>query len=313
MKCIRSVWWDGFWIGGGLWIGIALACIALFVPLGSAYTLWGPFGHGQWALAALGRGPIETALVVFFMCAIVVDTAHNMSPLLLTWTHPALRRIALVQWRWYILLPGAVMFVACAIGAATSLGWTDFVRGHGAIYHLALDWRNPFPWLVLIYVSWEVYHFGMQNFGILAIYRRINGSQGRTRTVDKFLCLAFTAALMVPPLLLAFGVPGMGWWKPPLYVVFLVVGVVSTMHWLVSIGLSLRVTQIRWWLWLPLLFVIGTVGFGWTAASPSGTMLRQIPWIMAFRFGLGFVHFLYDGFIWKRGHPAMQTVLAVNP
>jgi len=85
--------------------------------------------------------------------------------------------------------------------------------------------------------------------------------------------------------------------------------VISVMHWLVSIGLGTAVTQIRWWLWLPLLLVLGCIGFGWHGASPTGTLLRSIPWLLAFRFGLGLVHFYYDGLIWKRGSPAMRVVL----
>jgi len=39
-------------------------------------------------------------------------------------------------------------------------------------------------------------------------------------------------------------------------------------------------------------------------------LLRPIPWILSFRFGLGFVHFLYDGWIWRKGTPAIEAVLA---
>jgi len=308
MTYIRSIWWDGFWIAGGVWIGLTLMGAAFLLPPGRAVP-WGPFGQGKWALALMGQDPVAVALVSFFLVAIVLDTAHNVSPIVLTWTRPELRRIAFAQRRKYILLPAVIMLAASAIGAATSLGWTDFVPRRGEMYHLTLDWRNPFPWLAMTYASWEVYHFGMQNFGVVAIYCRKLGSPPRNRAIDKALCLMLTAALMVPPLLVIFGAPGMNFWNPPLYVVFLLVGLISAMHWLVAIGLGFRVSNIRWWLWLPLLFVIGTIGFGWTAASPHGTLLRSIPWLLSFRFGLGFVHFWYDGLIWRRGTPAMQAVL----
>ena len=73
-----------------------------------------------------------------------------------------------------------------------------------------------------------------------------------------------------------------------------------------------------WYIWpgpgtkpvhLLMLLAIGTIGFSWTIATPGGKFLRVIPWLLAFRFGLGMVHFHYDGLIWRRGTPAMQAVL----
>jgi hypothetical protein len=59
---------------------------------------------------------------------------------------------------------------ALSIGIITSLGWSSYVPGP---YHSKqiTDLSNPFPILVWVYVIWNGYHFGMQNFGVLSLYR----------------------------------------------------------------------------------------------------------------------------------------------
>src|SRR5262249_40365220 len=106
----------------------------------------------------------------------------------------------------------AFLLVAFAIGAATSLGWTSFVRPAqdltGQTYAFT-DFRNPFGMMVSFYFWWNVYHFGMQNFGVLSMCRtgRNARPQRRTFTIHKWqmlqprpsaiLCIAVTAFGMV--------------------------------------------------------------------------------------------------------------------
>ena len=55
------------------------------------------------------------------------------------------------------------------------------------------DWRNPLLRVVWIYWVRNIYHFGMQNFGVLQLYRRNGSHRWRQRLLDKFSCLAITA------------------------------------------------------------------------------------------------------------------------
>jgi hypothetical protein len=78
MTWIRNPWWDGFWILSGLPIGL---CLALAPP---------------------------QVCHLFFTAAVVLETGHVLSPIVLTWTHKELRWIATREWPKWILLPAAM-------------------------------------------------------------------------------------------------------------------------------------------------------------------------------------------------------------
>ena len=224
MKYIRSPAWDGFWIGGGFVIGLALMIASAYLPATD-------FGLHQappqtlsllgWLIAIFGRTWIEDAFTIFFLVSIVYDTAHNISPIALTWTHAPLRRFALARWRKFVLLSGVTMAVATAIGIVTSLGWTDYVPGAGKLYYIGYRWRAdepfavaladaawdclkiPLPLLALIYAIWQLYHFGSQNFGVVMLYSRLNGWP-ISRAAAKWICVLLTSAMMLPAYLFLF-------------------------------------------------------------------------------------------------------------
>jgi hypothetical protein len=47
------------------------------------------------------------------------------------------------------------------------------------------------------------------------------------------------------------------------------------------------------------MLMAGTIGFLWLIPTPTGTLLRVIPIVVCARLGFGFVHFLYDRWVWK--------------
>jgi len=71
----------------------------------------------------------------------------------------------------YILLSMSIFIGSVAIGAATSLGVTSSQPEPHWMFEL-MGLTNPFPMLVWVYMIWNAYHFGMQNFGVLSIYRK---------------------------------------------------------------------------------------------------------------------------------------------
>jgi len=335
MKYIRSPAWDGFWIGGGLGIGVVLMIASAYLPaINFSKSPPQTLSVLGWPIAILGHTWIENAFIIFFLVAIVFDTAHNMSPIVLTWTYAPLRRFALARWRKFILLSGVIMAAAAAIGAMTSLGWTDYVPGAGKLYYIGYQWRAnepfavalaravwdcvkiPLPLLALAYAIWQLYHFGSQNFGVVMLYSRLNGWP-ISRAAAKWICVLLTSAMMLPAYLFLFRVPqghfpGSANLVPPEYAAFLMLGSISVMHWLVSIGLGQRVIEVRWRLWLPMLLLLGCVGFLWQEATPHSTTIHAIPWIISLRFGLGLVHFMYDGWIWHRDSPAMRAIWSTD-
>jgi hypothetical protein len=254
-----------------------------------------------WLLSGL---PIGLALVVlppagrllFFTAAVFLETGHSLSPIVMAWTHRGFRAIMFRQPRKFLLLPLVVFGSAFAIGAVTSLGWTSFIPGP---YHdrQITDLSNPFPILVWVYLIWNGYHFGMQIFGVLSLYRE-NPRSSRRRQIDMFLCLASTALGMYALPMLA-GSQSLA---------LLCVGVFSFNHWLVAIGLSSRVSR-HTWVFIAAMLVVGAVGFVWMIPTSNGPMIRVIPVIICARMGLGFVHFLYDRWVWKLSDPLVRATI----
>ena len=164
---IRGPVWDSIFVLSGLPLGLALLCLT-----GPWYDWPNPrhYGHNGWLFA-------------FFLLVPFLETGHSISPIALAWSHTGFRRAMLERKPKFILLPSCVFLAATAIGTATSLGLTSYVQAPHRIFqitwsHLASNWlqtpdiTNPFPIVVWTYMIWNAYHFGMQNFGVLSIYRK---------------------------------------------------------------------------------------------------------------------------------------------
>jgi hypothetical protein len=254
-----------------------------------------------WLLSGL---PIGLALVVlppagrllFFTAAVFLETGHSLSPIVMAWTHRGFRAIMFRQPKKFLLLPLVVFGSAFAIGVVTSVGSTSFIPGP---YHdrQITDLRNPFPILVWVYLIWNGYHFGMQNFGVLSLYRDKPRSAQR-RQIDMFLCIAGTALGMYALPMLA-GSQSLA---------MLCVGIFSFNHWLVAIGLASRVSR-HTWVFIAAMLGAGAVGFVWMIPASNGPMIRVIPVIICARMGLGFVHFLYDRWVWKLSDPLVRATI----
>jgi hypothetical protein len=329
---IRSGAWDGFWMLSG-------------API---------------ALALILSGPSQR--LAFFFLVVLMETGHTLSPIILAWTHAGFRRLMLDHKAKFVLLPLAVFVAAILIGGITSLGFTAYESGPHHLFQMT-GWDNPLPVLVWVYLVWNAYHFGMQNYGVLSIYRRKqtlltaankivepkpeqNSGGMRQCRIDLTFCLLMTCTAMaiampvwfmhwpglqsiciVLSLTATSGMAwreiqkGMGlprlifiltdgfalalvWWNP-------LVGfaVYSVNHWLVAIGLSSHVSPFRPWVFAGAMFLIGSIGFLWLNPSQNGNILRAVPIVVCARVGLGFVHFLYDRWIWKFSNPAVRATI----
>jgi hypothetical protein len=275
--------------------------------------------------------------IVFFTFAVFLEVGHALSPIVFAWSHSGYRRLIFKYPRKYVLLPGAFLLTAFAIGAATSLGWTSFVRPAqdltGQNYAFT-GLRNPFGIMVSFYWWWNVYHFGMQNFGVLsmcrtgrsALPRREMLSIGRWQILrprpSAILCIAVTAfGMVILPKLVH---------SPELGVVFYCIFFVN--HWIVAIGLPGHVEtalagswlQLRAWGFMLGVLLLGGVGFVWSAPAwvwrawgysipeqaPDYALISHVvPVVLSLRFGLSFVHFLYDRNIWKMSDPEVRAII----
>ncbi len=227
-----------------------------------------------------------------FALFVVLETAHSFSPIVVAWTHREFRRVMILRHRWkFVGLPLMVFALALGIGLATSAGLTSYVPGPGQFSRVT-DPANPFPLLVWAYSAANLYHFGMQDFGVWRLW----GGLRLNRWVQIAICLAFVILF----------VEVMRHITHSLLVMLFVTGLVSVNHWVVDLGLSLRVAG---WAFLPSVLTLGLLGFAWMVPSPGGQTIRMIPWIICARLGLGFVHFLYSRWVWKLSDPLVRATI----
>jgi hypothetical protein len=280
VKWIRSPAWDLCWIWSGIPAGLLLAVIAWF--------FWQP-GIG------FRSSGVERPMYWFFALVVMLETGHVISPIMLVWFHRELRTLAWRRRKKFVWIALGVFGGAFSIGTVTTLGWTSFTPGRHQIFHVT-SWTNPLPVLVWIYLAWNAYHFGMQNYGIIAIYKRLNGITVR-RWVDMSVAIGLTALFMN----LAFVSDGVA-------VGFAILGLLSINHWLVSIGLCGMVSR-RQWLFTGIVLGSGAVGFAWLIITPNGNLMVAIPVVVGIRLGMSFVHFLYDRWIWKFSDPEVRATI----
>jgi len=165
---IRNPWWDCFWILSGLPLALALLLLSPSIYLVLAVT-------------------------------ILLEHAHFLSPMTLAWAHAGFRGLMLQRPMKFIGVPIAIILATTTIGVLTTRYVPDLHVDVGQwvrVYDFA-DIRHPFVMLVVLYFLWNNFHFGMQNFGVLSIYRAKSGSG--TRRKDMIYCLGvqFASAIMV--------------------------------------------------------------------------------------------------------------------
>jgi hypothetical protein len=125
---------------------------------------------------------------------VLLEHAHFLSPMALAWSHTGFRQVMLRRHPTkYIGIPIALILGTTAIGVATSFS-ADLHVDIGLnvkVYNL-VDYTQPFVIMVVSYWCWNAYHLGMQNFGVLSIYRTKSGSG--SRRLDMTFCLFVQAA-----------------------------------------------------------------------------------------------------------------------
>ena len=227
----------------------------------------GPWWDGFWIFSGLPIGIVlmltcpgmVPALAVTVM---VLETAHVVCPTLLAWTRPGLRRVFIREWRRHVALPLAIM---------------------------AGSFFAPIAWVAPVYWTWNIYHFGMQNFGVASLY-----GVGKDRRLRMIVCVGLTVlGVGIQPLL-----------HDPSYDM-LITGIFSFNHWLVDIGLSSRVARGHWG-FIALVLVIGVA---WLALRNSVLSVHIVPQIIVIRYGIGFWHFIDSARIWKLSDPEVRAAI----
>ncbi len=148
----------------------------------------------------------------------------------------------------------------------------------------------PIEWVSGFYFAWNIHHFGMQNFGLSSLWLRGN------RELRGVICLGITAVGMgvLPPLVR----------NDPATLLAIIV-LFSFSHWLTDIGLS------SWTAGRPLVFLGMVLAFGvaWYALRQGPLSVRIVPQIIAIRYGIGMIHFIYSARIWKMSDPLVRAAI----
>src|SRR5260221_2568741 len=161
---IRSAWWDGFWILSGIPIATALVFASGSVP----------------------------QPVLMLAAIVLLQTGHLLSPMTLAWSHAGFRQVMSRQRLKYIVVPIAVLLATTVLGVVTGLVFTDVPTDIGLQVRTKslADFKNPFVLMLAVYTAWNAYHFAMQNFGVLSIYRTKGRTHGlEQRRFDMIFCL----------------------------------------------------------------------------------------------------------------------------
>lgn len=210
-QTVSSTGTNAIWIKGPIWdllwilSGPAVATFLYFMIAEPTLLKWVAIP------SHLLHAP-TVSLGVMLIMVILLQLGHVLSPITAAWGHPGYRRIARAQWVWHMLIPLTI------IAATTSIGW---FAGHDLLRYatneesvlLALRsgaWRHPFVAVFIIYLSWNAWHFSMQDFGVLQIYRRRGGALV-PRWCDRLFCLMIMGCVIIIGFmpLISF-VPG--WW-----------------------------------------------------------------------------------------------------
>jgi hypothetical protein len=234
--------------------------------------LWG-LSFGVATIAFVVFPPPSSLIVYFLIASAVIQTGHQLSPVALAWSNGGFREMMLAQPVRYLLIP------AVAFASAVTL---------------------PFHWIANVYTAWNAYHYGMQNFGVLCLWRK-----PRQRLLAMAACLAVTVGPMVPVAI----------WHPQSTLLFAFATAMSFNHWIVDIGLSGRVSR-HTWLFIGGVLLLGFVGFIWYEPTMHG-MHRRSNELLPIAMGLGFVHFLYSGGfpyllrmgVWRMSDPQVQATI----
>jgi hypothetical protein len=144
-------------------------------------VIWvrGPLWDGVWILSGVPLGTMLMGLTflglsqftIIFWAVLLTQTGHLLSPLALAWSHDGFRQVMLQRVIKYVIIPIVTVCVTTLAAFASSFLYP--VRFDPIAFGLIVDgpWYTPLQMIAAIYALWNAYHFGMQAFGVMSIYR----------------------------------------------------------------------------------------------------------------------------------------------
>jgi len=210
----------------------------------------------------------------------------------------------------YIGLPLLIFGLCLGIGVTTATGLTSYRPGLHQLMHVT-DWRNPLPilaWTFWLSVGW---HFSMQNFGVVRLYRRCWGSTGWRKT-DMAICFAVTIfamnglAILTSPEIV--GLPYAPLVTAPWWLFMMGTGLFSWNHWLVAFGLGSAGSR-RGGLFIVGILLFGLLGFFWKHPTPTHVLVNTAPLLISIVIGLHSIHYVYDRAVFRFSDPRVRETI----
>jgi hypothetical protein len=224
-------------------------------------------------------------MIYFFTALVILDTAHVLSPMVMAWSRGDFRAVMLRHWPRYILVPVGALAISLAT-ASQSYAVVDA--------------------LVTIYFAWNVWHFASQNYGLLRLLQ-----MRRARRVKFSAHTGWASFLTSRPFVMAVTIVGMVVWpvlaNDPWHWRLINLAIFAIPHWVSEIFLTSWAST-RWKIFAPLILAAGCVGLIWVTPRATGMPVVGALWV-CWRTGLGFVHFIYDGLLWRFGNPEVRATI----
>jgi hypothetical protein len=211
-----------------------------------------------------------TAFDVYLCVYMTLESAHLLCPILRAWLESGLRQIVLREWVRHLALPVGLMVGVLLV--------PQFI-------------------VTTIYFVWNIWHFGMQNFGLASLLRRgADTPDGRIRRA------LFWVGLTALGMGLAYQ------FRDYFAVAALVTIGFNFTHWITDIELSRRTSRWGWgFLAIVLLF-----GIAWLLLRQGPLSVQAFPQIIRVRDGLGMWHFIYSSRVWKLSDPEVRAAIGAH-
>jgi hypothetical protein len=232
-----------------------------------------------------------------FLVVLFLDSCHLLAPIALAWGNAEFRLQMLVHRVKFVVLPALVLIVASSAGVLTLTFWRGFhliIIGTNVqfFYRGYSELINPFACLAMLFVVWNVYHFGAQNFGLWRLWHR----KGR-RSLQKTVWVGGTAIGMIgAPIAFPILAPVSLW-------------AFGLSHWLAAVGLAAKASRGAVLFCAAMLLSGGVIAASVIASITFGSLLVQMT-VLSGRAGLGIVHFLYDRWVWKLSDPRVRATIS---
>jgi hypothetical protein len=265
MRWIRSPLWDSLWFLSGPIIGVVLI---------------------SWPDSL-------TELVPVFL---IFNSGHLISPVAMAWSHPDFRRVMSLYKIRFIIIPLIIIVLGFTAGllVKTPFPTNPITLAVKVDINNWLAYTNPLIMVLVVYFTWNAYHYCKQNYGMFFLY---------LPEINKITAMQWATFITLFGFII---IPEM-FHQPKISLFFF--GLIIFNHQLVSIGIASHIwsnTHHRNPLWFAGAMIIAGGGLTWLILHFAPMIIMPI---VGMRATAGFVHFLYERWVYKFSDPNVRETI----